>query len=434
MKILYLTNFYPPHVVGGMERSCQAVVQGLEARGHVSRVLTSIFGVERASEEGPVMRKLRLQMDFVPAKNAWAFLNFRRQRKANRRSLEEAISGFEPDAVFVWGMWNLDVELAFHAEALMKGRVLYRMADYWPTLPSQRRAYWQAKGQSGLATAMKRTLAPLALAYLKRDEGPSPALRQGYCVSFAVRRRLVESGVPVGHWPVVYTGLDLSRFDGDPRTKWSGRQPVLKLLFAGRLVPQKGLETLLRALAEASTARPEASMELTVVGSGTSEYVDSLRREADRLGIQGITRFLGAVEHDAVARLMESHAVVVVPSVWEDPLPRVAMEAMAAGCVVIGSRIGGLEEIIEDGRSGRLFPPGDHRALAGILADVAKAESQLASMASNARQQAVGRFSQEAMLDRIEELLEGVRDVRSPIPPGSWMKEQDLVSQARLAI
>lgn len=134
------------------------------------------------------------------------------------------------------------------------------------------------------------------------------------------------------------------------------------LMFLGRLVSDKGVDILLDALGllSARGIRPG----LTVVGEGPERA--SLAEQAHRLGIAGQVRFLGSRHGEEVARLLNAHRILVVPSRYDEPFGIVALEGIACGCLVIGSRGGGLREAI--GRCGLTFRNGDPGELAALLA------------------------------------------------------------------
>jgi glycosyltransferase involved in cell wall biosynthesis len=92
---------------------------------------------------------------------------------------------------------------------------------------------------------------------------------------------------------------------------------------------------------------------------------------------------------------------VVVPSVWPDPCPTVVLEAMAAGRAVVASASGGIVDMVDDGVTGLLVPPGDAAALAAALARVADDRDALQSM-GDAGRSAVAAFTTSAVVDRIE--------------------------------
>ena len=129
------------------------------------------------------------------------------------------------------------------------------------------------------------------------------------------------------------------------------------LIFLGRLVSEKGVDLLLRALAELQARG--VTPDLTIVGRGPEE--NSLQNLRDQLGLGERVTFIGPKRGEELADLLRQHRILVVPSRYEEPFGVVALEAIACGCVVIGSGGGGLPEAI--GPCGLTFPNGDVDAL-----------------------------------------------------------------------
>ncbi|QQD71798.1 glycosyltransferase family 4 protein [Acidithiobacillus ferrivorans] len=136
------------------------------------------------------------------------------------------------------------------------------------------------------------------------------------------------------------------------------------LVFVGRLVSDKGLPVLLHALRHLASCNLRPN--LTVIGGGPEDK--AWRQLALDLGLAGQVRFVGPKRGDDLAVLLNSHRVLVVPSLWNEPFGVVALEGLACGCVVIGSEGGGLKEAI--GAAGLTFPNGDAPALAQCLKKV----------------------------------------------------------------
>lgn len=133
-------------------------------------------------------------------------------------------------------------------------------------------------------------------------------------------------------------------------------------LFVGRLVPQKNLDCLIAAMAALA---PEQRPWLAIAGDGPlREHVRSL---AAASGVDGDIRLLG--ERSDATRLMQAADFLVLPSHFEG-LSNSLLEAMAAGCPVIASAVGGTPELIEHGRTGLLFPSNDSQALASCIDDL----------------------------------------------------------------
>lgn len=139
----------------------------------------------------------------------------------------------------------------------------------------------------------------------------------------------------------------------------------LRLLFVGRLVPQKGVDVAITAVAALVDRRPEIDPRLTIVGAGPCEA--DLRRRADELGLASRVDFVGARSHPDVVAAMRSHEMLLVPSReaddgWAEGFGKVAAEGMSSGMAVIASRSGGLPDTLGD--DGSLVPPEDPMALA----------------------------------------------------------------------
>lgn len=139
--------------------------------------------------------------------------------------------------------------------------------------------------------------------------------------------------------------------------------PRPHVAFAGRLVADKGVDVLLRAFASAGPDRVDATLE--ILGDGPDGA--ALRRLARDLGVADRVHFAGHVSRDEVERRLASAWVQCVPSVWPEPYGLVTVEAQRRGTVVVASRTGAQPELIRDGETGFLVPPGDPGALAKCL-------------------------------------------------------------------
>lgn len=130
------------------------------------------------------------------------------------------------------------------------------------------------------------------------------------------------------------------------------------IAFVGRLVSDKGADLLLNALA---MLRDDGHQpDLTIIGAGPEE--EALRRQTRELRLEDQVAFAGLKKGAELAKILNEHRYLAVPSVWAEPFGIVALEGLACGCIVIGSQGGGLPEALGD--FGLTFPNGDVRALA----------------------------------------------------------------------
>ena len=193
---------------------------------------------------------------------------------------------------------------------------------------------------------------------------------------------------------IVHYGID----PHDEPTAYA--EAVPKLLCVGRLIPIKGQVLLLRAFAEAKREVPD--LQLEIAGRGPLE--PALKALALELGIAGSVRFLGHVA--PVQKAIEQAAIVVVPSMGEG-FGMVALEAMERARPVIAAAIGGLGELVRDGETGILVPPGEAEPLRAAIVRLASDLDLARRMGEAGRRRALHRFMQTACTDRTELLYEG---------------------------
>ena len=183
--------------------------------------------------------------------------------------------------------------------------------------------------------------------------------------------RHLQSAYPdcAGRVERIYNGLDLERLR--PRPRVATRAPLL--LAVGRLVEKKGFDHLVQACAQLEALRLPLDWRCAIAGSGPLEGA-----LADRIGALGLGHritMLGALSQQEVLGLMAEASLLAAPCTISadgdrDGLPTVLLEAMALGCPVVTTAVTGIPELVRNGETGRLLPPGDPMALAFALADL----------------------------------------------------------------
>jgi len=198
------------------------------------------------------------------------------------------------------------------------------------------------------------------------------------CPSRFFRDKFVEWGWPAAQFEVIPNVVDAARFE--PRFEPGGY-----LLYFGRLAPEKGVATLLRAAAQ-------VGVPLKIAGSGPEEGALRAMPEAQRPEVE----FMGFRSGAALHQLVRDARAVVLPSEWFENAPMSVLESMALGKPVLGARIGGIPELIGDNETGWLFPSGDAPALAERLRAIALADDAvLAAMGRRAREQVSQLYTRE---------------------------------------
>jgi len=196
---------------------------------------------------------------------------------------------------------------------------------------------------------------------------------------------------------VVPNGVDPERF---PQTPAPDPARPFTVGFVGTLKPWHGLDTLVVAFAALHAARPEA--RLLVVGDGPGR--EALQRTLEERGLRAAATLTGAVEPQAVPSLLGQMDVSVAPYPNLEPFyfsPLKIVESMAAGVPVVTSRVGGLDDLVADGRTGRLVPAEDPAALAEALVALADDPADRLRMGATARRETLATLTWDAVVGRV---------------------------------
>ena len=232
------------------------------------------------------------------------------------------------------------------------------------------------------------------------------ALSHGVDRYIAVSRDIARELIGRFRWPpakieVVHNAVDTERFDvvAAPELREelgaSATRPLVLTL--GRLDEQKGYPVLL----EAATRLPEAIF--AIAGEGPER--STLEALAERLGVAERVSFLG--HRTDIPQLLAACDVFALPSLYEGTSLAV-LEAMAARRAVVSSAIGGTDELIEEGVSGLLVPPGDAPALAGAVGRLLADPGLRGTLAARARERVDADFTRRAMAARVTAIYERV--------------------------
>lgn len=398
---------YPPHVIGGYEALCQEAVEGLAKRGHRVSVLTSTYGYDGEVSEGDVHRLLSLEGDlqFYKMKDAWTYPA---RKRRNLEHLRRMISTENPDIVFIWGMWNLSKSLALEAERLMGGRVVYYLANPWPVEANMHRQFWDAPATSFAKNIAKRLVRIPARVVLREEwENVPLQFQHAPCCSAAQRDQLLEAGVPLKDAPVIYEGVDLGNYLAQADKRTYENNGSLSLVFIGILAEHKGVHTTIEALTQLS-AEERRRVHLTILGKGHSQYEERLRNLVSQYQLSDLVTFHAPIPRSELPEFMGGFDVLLLPSIWAEPLARIMQEGLACGMVVVGSANGGTAETIVHGENGLLFRAGDAADLARQVKRLLDDPSLRRSLAEGGRRTAEEKFDVNRLIENLETYLKKV--------------------------
>jgi glycogen synthase len=408
MRILFLSNYYPPNSRGGYELWCQEVAEALTQRGHQVRVLTTKSGNNhvQSNDHSPwVERKLWPEVESSLTQTALRLLKDRpRLESENLQQLHKLVMEFQPEVALIWGMWNLPRSLPALLERLIPGQVAYYICDYWLTLPNAYIQRWQAPASRSVTQLPKRLLGKYFLADLAKETPIQLELEHPICVSQAVRDILVEAGIQVSQAQVIYGGVKPEKFLslGDKRGEHSNKR--LKLLYMGRLEPEKGVHTAINAIAHLAK-EGISSLTLDIYGQGDPPYEAGLRTLVKKNNLDHQIVFQGLISHQQVPQVLRQYDVLIFPSEWQEPFARTVLEAMAAGLVVVGTTTGGTGEILAENKTGLTFTAGNAEQLADQIQRLVNEPGLRESLAKAGQRCVLQNFTLTQMVAQIEVVL-----------------------------
>lgn len=418
MRILVLSNLYPPHYVGGYELRCRDISEALHDRGHTIEVLTSSHQLEgiTSAESSPfrVRRDLRLHGFFG---HPWlSITDLVQLEQANNQTLLSAIQEFQPDLVHVWNLGGISKSLALTLQRLGIPTV-FDVSDHWiaqslvgdvwldwwnrrfPSLPARLlRFFWSLTGRrrEWSQTAPTNPLHHLRFSRL-------------YFCSSRLRQLTERAGYPVAHGQVIHCPVNTERYHGSVAPP---SQPLNKLLFAGRLAEDKGILTALKAMQQVRDLFPGS---LHVYGKGEPAYETMLR---DFVTEHRLPVTFHHATPEQMPDVYRAHDALLFTSEWEEPFALTPLEAMASGLPVIGTLTGGSAELLRHGQNAFTYSAGDASELASRIATLSSNPALRSTIAQTGQDEVRSTLNLNLITSQIESYLtESLATWQSPSLP-----------------
>ena len=415
MKILVISALYPPHYLGGYELRCRDIVEALRLRGHEVEVLTSDYRLPSVTSSAPeptVDRSLRIHGFFG---NPWLDIRHLRDLEFhNHRQLRATIARLKPEVVHLWSMGGLSKSFIFTL-ARLDVPVVYDVSDHWISRSMKADVWldWWNRPNASLPVRCLRLLWSLTGRREAWDQiAPTNPIRHArfpriYFCSAALREITERAGFPVRHGAIIHCPVDTVKFQGDPPP---ADRPVLKLLYVGRVVEDKGVMTALRAMLE---LKGTFAGELTICGHGDPAYEAKIKRFVLEHILPVV--FISATPVQ-MPEIYRQHHALLFTSEWEEPFALTPLEAMACGLPVIGTTTGGSRELLRHGENALTYPAGKPAELAQCIRELADHPALARQLAVTAQNE-LPRFSQPVIVDQIEKYLADTIAGWQPCPP-----------------
>jgi glycogen synthase len=220
--------------------------------------------------------------------------------------------------------------------------------------------------------------------------------RRLYFCSRALRKLTAAAGFEVMHGAVIYAPVDTHKFTGQVRTESA---PVRKLLWVGRLAPDKGLATALRALA---TIKDQFEGSLHVYGSGEAQYTAELR---DYALSHSLPVEFSSATMDKMPEIYRNHDALLFTSEWAEPFALTPLEAMASGLPVIGTTTGGSREIFRHQDNALTYNAGNAEELGERILELVQDHRMRRRIAETGQIEVRTTYALPMIVDQIETYL-----------------------------
>lgn len=424
MKILMVSNFYPPHYRGGYEVRCKQVAETMQQRGHEIRVLTSVSGMPmnvlgQFARPTEMIEGVRVDrwLDIYaygpqPPYRPWNLFHGKRLL-ADARRFKEILSEFKPDLVNWWSMNGLAMNLLplpnrFHIPDIHwiehpwmvdeYGIAGEQVAPFWASLWDG--SWGPRQARPALKWIGRQWEQRVAVEGLPTRVFPNRPSHMVFVSEF-LRTFYRDAGLSFPSSEIIFGGVPTERFFSPVRKH--SHESHIRLLYAGQITPDRGLHTAVEAFAQLAPDL-RARMSLSVAGHSPGEYFEGVQSRVKELGLEGCITFLGKVPHDRMPDVYKEHDILLFMSTREEGLPLVMVEAMLAGCAVITTGSGGASEVAEIADL-PLIPKHDSVALTNRLTDLATHPEKLDDIALRGQEIARKEFSLDVMIRRWESTI-----------------------------
>ena len=404
MKILVISNLYPPHEIGGYEIRCRDVCERLRVFGHEIHVLTSDHQVPgRAGSTDPgVSRKLKIHGMYG---HPWLPVHrLRSLEKHNHETLRREIAAVRPDLIHVWNMGGISKSLLIRLE---QGDIplVYDVSDHWiaRSLRSDVWLSWWNDPASMPRACALTALKLLGIRHLLDQSTPTTSWDQlrfkhiYFCSAF-MRDLTASQHWPVTHADVIHCGIDTTAFSVK-----QDHSRFEKLLWVGRLSEDKDPLTAVRALAAAHRAGL-THLTLDLYGHGEPDFLAHLDSEIALLGLTGHARRKRASAAE-MRQLYSQYDTLLFTSNWGEPFALTPLEAMASGLPVITSLDGGQPELARHGINCLAAAAAGPDLYATRIAELASSPELRANIAATGLDEVRTRFDIGPISRQIEDFL-----------------------------
>ncbi len=399
-KIGIVSNFFPPVIFGGYEIGCGQVARALEAKGWEVSVLTTRHLASNCTDAFRVWRVLHCNMGTRPELYGWVkrSMHLLAFELKNQRLLDKFIRHERPDVLYFWNLGHTSRSLIAKSQSygipcgvfLGDCSLIDRSVDKWYC--------WTVEVTNRLATSIYRKA--LVAAGTGVGIGDSKQLDFSfahYHTDFVCDQHK-KWGVKSRQWIKTGWGVCARKYlpgVGDRRD----------ILFVGQVARHKGVHVAIKAMQCLEKVFGVKDLKLTIVGRCSDMSYDAeLRALSVQCGGNRVV-FSGHVSDADLPRIYSVHGILIFPSIWDEPMGAVILEAMASGLAIVSSGRGGSRELTMDGKDGYVYCGDDGLDCARKLYDLINDPLQCKAMQVSARKRVEEAYQFDQTIEKINQNL-----------------------------
>jgi glycogen synthase len=404
VRILVISNFYPPYYLGGYELACYEVTQALEKLGHNLIVLTSNYMKNQRPNEKNIYRLIEFNVDWFRNKRLPA-IKVIKNEITNQARFRSLLAKYNPDIIHVWNPTSISISIPMIA--IEKGiPVCFFVSEHWL-------AYWSGEADSWFGLWDCKNRSPLKRffkivgKYLLGSIGVlvSPIQMNSAHYDFAsdfLRQEAMENNETVKDTRVIYHGIDIRRFSYREFPNF----PPTKLIYYGRISPEKGIHIAIKAINILVHELGYKQITLDIFGQETIEnYRIELSELITSFSLQDHINFQGKFRREQINEILNNYDLFIFPSIWDEPFSIALLEAMASGLAIVGTASGGSREILIDEVNCLIYDKADPNHCALQVSRLMENETLFRTLRRNGRNLVSEKYRLDEMVVKIEESL-----------------------------
>lgn len=395
MRILVISNFYPPHHMSGYDLGCQDIVEWLRTHKHQVKVLTSTYGSAPTHIENGIHRTLMMNPE---DHSNWTAVILK--ERINQMVLKRICRDFKPEVVFIFNLSDISVSLALLAQEMGLSTCYYFANNWFITMEKDPWYKLWPKEKKGFRV----------LRFLTNHFGllpPSQRPNTDHCIfsnSYLKNIALQINKTP--HQAVVIPwGIDTDRFSFQPK---KNPKPS-RLLYVGQIKPHKDLDHAIKTLVLLNRKDRSHSFTLTIAGNKESspDYTTYLRKMAHTLGIQDNLSFTSVKTRKDMPEFYHAHDIYLSPSTCETSLNLSLFEAMSCGIPIVSTLTAGNSDILKNEVNALIFDKENPQSCTEQIQRLSENPELRESIRMNGRDAVKKNFRIDQTVHSIERVLEG---------------------------